>query len=85
MEQTFEPTRLITPDAMPIPKVGNIGYVKFENPYEDIKVLKLDKHDIEPFTIEEVWKFINGVRKDYKNYYKILIHKIPPSYNKLTL
>lgn len=44
---------------------------KFENPYEDIKVLKLDKPDIEPFTIEEVWKFINGVRKDYKNYYTV--------------
>ena len=36
MEQVFEPTRVITPAAMPIPTEGHIGYVKFENPYEYI-------------------------------------------------
>lgn len=44
---------------------------KFDNPYEDIKVLKLEKPDIYPFSLEEVWKFINNVRKDYKNYYTV--------------
>lgn len=34
MERVFEPTRVITPDAMPIPTEGHIGFVKFENPYD---------------------------------------------------
>lgn len=34
MEQVFEPTRVITPDAMPIPKTGHVGYVHIENPYD---------------------------------------------------
>ena len=34
MEQVFEPTRVITPDTMPIPKTGHVGYVHIENPYD---------------------------------------------------
>ena len=44
---------------------------KFDNPYDDIKSLKELKTDIQPFTLEEVWKFINGVREDYRNYYLV--------------
>lgn len=44
---------------------------KFENPYEDIKSLKQPKADIQPFTLEEVWRFIDGVRQDYRNYYLV--------------
>ena len=44
---------------------------QFENPYYDIKALKEPKTDIQPFTLEEVWKFINGVRADYRNYYLV--------------
>ena len=44
---------------------------KFENPYEDIKALKEPKVSIQPFTLEEVWKFLNGVRVDYKAYYLV--------------
>lgn len=44
---------------------------KFDNPYDDIKSLKEPKTDIQPFTLEEVWKFINGVREDYRNYYLV--------------
>lgn len=44
---------------------------KFDNPYDDIKSLKEPKTDIQPFTLEEVWKFINGVRADYHNYYLV--------------
>ncbi|MGO3634675.1 MAG: site-specific integrase [Moraxellaceae bacterium] len=36
-----------------------------------MKSLKQPKVDIQPFTLEEVWKFINGVRKDYRNYYLV--------------
>lgn len=41
----------------------------FDNPYEDIKVLKIDRKDIQPFTLNEVWQFIRQVRADYRNYY----------------
>lgn len=41
----------------------------FDNPCEDIKQLKTPKSQIEPFSIDEVWQFIHGVRDDYKNYY----------------
>ncbi|WP_440454043.1 Arm DNA-binding domain-containing protein [Psychrobacter sp. ASPA161_9] len=44
---------------------------KFDNPYDDIKALKQPKTDIQPLTLEEVWKFINGVREDYRNYYLV--------------
>ena len=44
---------------------------KFDNPYDDIKSLKEPKTDIQPFTLEEVWIFINGVRADYRNYYLV--------------
>lgn len=44
---------------------------KFDSPYDDIKSLKEPKTDIQPFTLEEVWKFINGVRADYHNYYLV--------------
>ena len=44
---------------------------KFDNPYYDINALKQPKTDIQPFTLNEVWKFINGVRADYRNYYLV--------------
>lgn len=43
----------------------------FDNPCADMKLLKSAKPDIEPFSIEEVWRFIHGVRADYKNYYTV--------------
>lgn len=44
---------------------------KFENPYDDIKALKEPRVSIEPFTLDEVWIFINRVRDDYRNYYLV--------------
>ena len=44
---------------------------QFDNPYYDIKSLKEPKTDIQPLTLEEVWTFIDGVRKDYRNYYLV--------------
>jgi integrase len=44
---------------------------KFDNPYDDIKSLKQPKPDIQPFTLDEVWRFIEGVREDYRNYYLV--------------
>ncbi|WP_027848794.1 site-specific integrase [Marinospirillum minutulum] len=41
----------------------------FENPYRNIKPLKLQKAHIEPFSLAEVNKIIETVRLDYKNYY----------------
>ncbi|OPH35769.1 Arm DNA-binding domain-containing protein [Moraxella atlantae] len=44
---------------------------QFDNPARDIKNLKLAKRDIMPFSLNEVWLFINNVREDYKNYYTV--------------
>ena len=44
---------------------------EFDMPYKNIKTLKQPKVDVHPFTLEEVWRFINGVREDYKNYYTV--------------
>lgn len=41
----------------------------FENPYRNIKPLKLQKTHIEPFSLAEVTKIIDSVRSDYRNYY----------------
>lgn len=43
----------------------------FENPYRNIKPLKLKKVDIQPFSLEEVERITKYVRKDYRNYYLI--------------
>lgn len=51
MEQVFEPSRVISPDAMPIPKEGHIGYVKFENPYDyatlNPRFFEVDSYEVE--------------------------------------
>ncbi|KZZ78852.1 integrase [Oleiphilus sp. HI0133] len=41
------------------------------NPYVRIKPLKIRKSDVHPFTLTEVNKIINNVRKDYTNYYTV--------------
>tara|TARA_R110000772_G_scaffold17684_2_gene49212 strand:- start:6066 stop:7229 length:1164 start_codon:yes stop_codon:yes gene_type:complete len=43
----------------------------FTSPYRNIKPLKKDKKDIEPFSLEEVTLIISTVRKDFKNYYVV--------------
>ena len=43
----------------------------FTSPYRNIKPLKKDKKDIEPFTLEEVNLMISTVREDFKNYYVV--------------
>lgn len=43
----------------------------FENPYRNIKPLKLKKIDIQPFSLDEVARITKYVRKDYRNYYLI--------------
>lgn len=44
---------------------------QISNPYMRIKPLKIRKSDVHPFTLNEVNKIINSVRKDYKNYYTV--------------
>ena len=41
----------------------------FEMPYKNIKNLKQARPDVNPFTLDEVWLFLNNVRADYKPYY----------------
>lgn len=41
----------------------------FDNPYRNIKPLKLQRTHIEPFSMAEVNTIINSVRADFRNYY----------------
>ncbi len=43
----------------------------FTSPFRNIKPLKKDKKDIEPFTLEEVNSIVSTVRSDFKNYYVV--------------
>ena len=43
----------------------------FDNPYRNIKPLKLQKVHIEPFSLDEVDLIIKHVREDYRNYYQV--------------
>lgn len=42
---------------------------EFENPFRNIKPLKLQKVHIEPFSLTEVETILQTVREDYRNYY----------------
>lgn len=44
---------------------------EFTSPYRGVKSLKIQKVDVEPFTIEEVQLILNNVRKDFKNYFTV--------------
>lgn len=43
----------------------------FINPFRNIKTLKSKKQHIAPFSLQEIYKIINSVRPDYKNYYEV--------------
>lgn len=43
----------------------------FTNTWINIKPLKVPRSDIEPFTIDEIRRFIDGVRPDFQNYYAV--------------
>lgn len=43
----------------------------FVSPYKHIKNLKQPKPQVSPFTLDEVFLFLNNVRADYKNYYTV--------------
>lgn len=44
---------------------------EFEMPFKNIKNLKQSRPTVNPFTLNEVWRIINVVRKDFKPYYTI--------------
>jgi len=43
----------------------------FENPYKNIKPLKLQRTHVEPFSLIDVNRIIESVRADYRNYYTV--------------
>lgn len=43
----------------------------FITPYQNIKLLKIPKKDIDPFTLDEINKFIAQVREDFTSYYTV--------------
>ncbi|EBA00095.1 tyrosine-type recombinase/integrase [Marinobacter sp. ELB17] len=44
---------------------------EFDNPYRNIKPLKLQRVHIEPFSLAEVERICKYVREDYRNYYQL--------------
>ena len=43
----------------------------FDNPYRNIKPLKLQRTHIEPFSMDQVDRIVKYVREDYRNYYQV--------------
>lgn len=43
----------------------------FDNPYKNIKPLRLQRSHVEPFSLAEVNRIIETVREDYRNYYTV--------------
>lgn len=44
---------------------------EFVSPFRNIKPVKIPKTEVKPFSLEEVWRFIEHVRPDYQDYYKV--------------
>ncbi|MEZ9143968.1 tyrosine-type recombinase/integrase [Vibrio sp. 10N.286.52.C3] len=42
---------------------------EFRTPFENIKALRIDKRDVQPFSLEEVMHFLDKIRDDYKTYF----------------
>lgn len=43
----------------------------FDSHFKGIKQLKEEKADIHSFSLDEVWLFLNNIRKGYRNYYLV--------------
>lgn len=43
----------------------------FTTPFRNIKPLKVQRSDVEPFTLDEVQKMLATVRPDFRNYYTV--------------
>jgi integrase len=43
----------------------------FRTPFQNIKQLKIKRTDVDPFTLDDVMKIINTVRKDFCSYYTV--------------
>jgi len=44
---------------------------EFTSPFQNIKPLKIQKTDIDPFTLDEINLILKTVRQDYRNYYTV--------------
>lgn len=44
---------------------------EFNTPFRNIKPLKVQKSDVEPFTLDEVQQILENVRADFRNYYTV--------------
>ncbi len=44
---------------------------EFNTPFRNIKPLKVQKSDVEPFTLDEVQQILDNVRADFRNYYTV--------------
>lgn len=44
---------------------------EFQNPWAKIKMLKQQRAEVQPFTLEEVFAFLEIIRPDFQNYYAV--------------
>ncbi|MDD1791520.1 site-specific integrase [Enterovibrio sp. ZSDZ42] len=44
---------------------------EFRTPFENIKALRLNKRDVNPFSLQEVTHFLKHIRKDFLPYYTV--------------
>lgn len=63
VNKTMTPIRMIMNEAA--------ERFDFTSPFLGVKSLKVQRTDIEPFSLEEVGKILNAVRPDYKPYYTV--------------
>jgi len=43
----------------------------FRTPFQNIKQLKVQRTDVDPFTMDEVKQILSNIRPDFQNYYKV--------------
>lgn len=63
INKTMTPIRMIMNEAA--------ERYEFNSPFRGVKSLKIQRTDIEPFSLEEVNNFLTHVRKDYQAYYTV--------------
>lgn len=58
---------------VPLKMILNEAASRFEfpSPVRDIKSLKVPRSDVDPFTLQEVQRFLGAVREDFRAYYTV--------------
>ncbi|UJF17101.1 site-specific integrase [Vibrio sp. SS-MA-C1-2] len=60
---------VMTPLRMMLSEAGD--RFGFRTPFENIKALRIDRRDVQPFDLDEVMYFLQHIRLDFKNYFTV--------------